>query len=619
MNKIKYIITLLIFGIPGLLFGQTFTATVNSTTVGLNDQFQVSFTFSGQNVNGVSNFRPPSFSSFMVLSGPNQSTSMQIINGAMSGSVSYGYYIQPKNLGKYTIGSASVEFGGKTYTTQPLTITVVKGSSKPAPQTQAQSQSQQGSPTISKQEIGDNCFILATADKRKVYLGEPVTVTYKLYTRLSIASQMAVNKLPSYEGFWAEEINVSNSITFSTEMYKGKQYRVGTLKKVALFPSQLGELSVTPLVLNIPIQIQRQRKKSGNIFDDFFNDPFFNSYQTVNYTATSNTIKIDAVPLPSNDVPKSFNGAVGDYTMSSQISTTTAKTGDPITLKIDISGRGNIQLLNMPEVNLPPGFDKYDPKVTQEIDRSGAITGHKEADYLIVPRVAGKKEIPPIKFTYFNPAKKQYITLSTQQYDLNIAQGSGQANQSVSGYTKEEIKLLGQDIRYIKTSDFGLERNSGILLNKFGFWGATVLPMVLLAGLITWKRRNDKLAGNIQLMRYQRAQKIAKARFKTAKSLMEANNQTAFYAEISQALFGYLEDKLRIPKSEISLERVVDDLQKKNIDEELLTSLKDCTEKCDYARFAPSGDGTAAMNDMYNELTNVIIELEKSLAVKRDA
>ncbi len=179
--------------------------------------------------------------------------------------------------------------------------------------------------------------------------------------------------------------------------------------------------------------------------------------------------------------------------------------------------------------------------------------------------------------------------------------------------------MLGQDINYIKTTSGGLEKQSGVLIFRFGFIAAAALPLLLLGGLVTWKRRTDKLAGNIQLLRYQRAQKVAKARFKTAKTLMESNDQNSFYTEISMAIFGYLEDKLRIPTSEISLERAIDELQKNNIDGSLINTLKDCTEKCEFARFAPGADGASAMQDMYNELTKVIIGLEKSLSVKKYA
>ncbi|HUI31381.1 MAG TPA: BatD family protein [Candidatus Acidoferrales bacterium] len=607
MKSIVKILAALSF-VSSVVSAQTFTASVDNSTVGVDNQFQVSFTFSGKDVNGIKSFNPPDFNGFMVLSGPNQSTSMSIINGAVSASATYSYYLRARNTGKFTIGPAEINYGGKTFTTQLLEVTVIRGQAK---------QSASSTGNNATRDIGDNLFILATVDKQKVYMGEQVTVTYKLFTRLSIASQLQVSKLPSYEGFWVEEINVPNTISFATQMYDGKQYRVGLLKKVALFPNQLGELSVTPLVLDVPVQVQSKQRGGGDIFDQFFNDPFFNSVQTVNYTARSNTVKLHVIALPSENIPRSFNGAVGDYSLSSQINPTDVKTNEPLTLKINLSGQGNIQLLNMPEVELPPGFDKYEPKTSEQIDRTGTVSGSKSFEYLIVPRVAGLKKISPIQFSYFSPAKRSYVTLSTPAYSINVEEGSGTNSTEIAGYTKEEIKLLGQDIRYIKTSDDDLRKASEIQLFGFGFWTATVVPLFVLGGLVTWKRKQDRLSGNVQLVRYRRAEKIARKRFKTASVLMESNNQAGFYAEISQALFGYLEDKLHIPKSEISLERAVGELQRRNIDAQLIVNLKDCIEKCEFARFAPGGDGKAAMNDMYNELTRVIIGIEKFMSVRK--
>ncbi len=598
---------------PDVSIAQTFTATVNHTTVGQNEQFEVSFTFSATDVNGIKNFQAPGFQDFVLLSGPDQSTSLQFINGAASGSMTYSYYLRCPKIGKFTIGAASLEYNGKKYTTKPVTIDVTKASPKPAAGTK-------GAPTVSSNNIGDNVFILASADREKVYLGQPVTVTYKLYTRLPIASQMQVSKLPSYEGFWAEDLTLPGTISLTTETYHGKPYSVGVLKKVELFPTQTGRLSVTPMVLDIPVQVrQRQGGSPNNVFDQFFNDPFFNSYSTVNLKSTSNTIKVDVVPLPSNNVPKSFTGSVGDFTMSSQISNVNTKADEPLTLKITISGQGNIQLLTMPDISLPSGFDTYQPKITQQITRDNAVSGTKTFEYLIVPRVAGRQEIPPIKFSYFNPARRSYITLATPPYPLDIAPGANNGNQNVAGFSKENIKLLGEDIRYIHTTTSGLRREVGYTIFSAWFWSAVVAPLFILIGLVTWKRRTDKLAGNVQLLRYRQAEKVARARFKKAKLLMDGDKQAEFYAEISQAIFGYLEDKLHIPKSEMSLERAESVLKARNIDGRLLASLRSCTEKCEFARFAPAGDGAAAMSDMYNELTSVIVGLERTLSVKKHA
>ena len=596
-----YSITIaLLFG--GLSYSQSFTASVNNTTVGLSDRFEVDFTFSGKDINSVRNFNPPGFANFLVLSGPNQSSSMQIINGAVSGSLTFSYILQPKDLGKFTIGTASVDYNGTNYKTSPLDITIVKGSTNPQ---------QQNNNTISTKEIADNLFIRAVVDRSRVYLGEQVTVTYKLYTRLNIAAQMSISKLPQYQGFWSEEIETPTSINFETEMYEGKQYKVGVLKKAALFPSQTGNLTVTPFELNVPVQIRG--KKSGNsFFDDFFNDPFGSS-QVYNYNAKSNSVKVDVIPLPSANVPKSFNGAVGSFTLNTDIDKRKLKTNESLTLKVTISGKGNLNLVNPPEINFPNGFEKYEPKTNSEINRKGTISGSKTTDYLLVPRTPGKKEIPAITFSYFDPAKRSYVSLSSRAYTIDVEQGENIAAGDNSSYSKEDVKLLGEDIRYIKTSFDDIEKKSGLIIYKTGFWTAVGVPLFAFIVLIGWKRRNDKLAGNVQLLKFRRAEKIAKSRLKKAKKLMEANNHKEFYAEISQGLFGYLEDKLHIPKSEFSVERASAEIRKKSGSDDLIDQLKNSIEKCEYVRFAPNADESSAMNEIYTDTSKVIIEIEKNI------
>ena len=536
MKKLNFIfISLLLISACGRLFSQTLTATVANNKVGLNEQFEVSFSFNGPDVNSVSNFKSPDFANFMILSGPNQSTSMSIINGAVSGSLTYSYYIQPKSIGTFTIGSASVTYKGTSFRSQPVKIEVVKGSAPP-PSANPQ---QAATPDAQNAEIGKNLFIRVFADKQKVYQGEQVTVTYKLYTRLNIAAQMQVSKLPQYQGFWAEELETSNNITFTVENVEGKQFRVGILKKAALFPSQSGELTVSPMELKVPVQIQRKRKQGNSVFDDFFNDPFFGNAETVQYNAKSNTIKVNVMPLPENK-PESFKGAVGQFNLSSELNKATTKTNEPLSLTLNITGTGNVTLLTVPELNLPAGMEKYDPKSTDQVTRQNKISGKKSIEYLIVPRNAGKKEIPPVKFSYFDPNKKAYVTLSTPAYNINVEQGTGE--QSYAGMSKEDVKLLGDDIRYIKTSAPALQQKGEILLYSLGFWTTAVLPFLALIGAVMWKRREDRLSGNISLMRYQKAQRISAKRLKTAKALMLANKQTEFYTEISLALFGYLED-----------------------------------------------------------------------------
>lgn len=596
----------IIFILPAFLFAQEFNVTVNEITVANNERFQVSFVFSGKNINNLKNFKPPSFSNFLVLSGPNQSTSIQIINGVQTASLTYSYIVQPEKIGTYSIGKASIEQDGQTFETKPLKMQVVRGSAKPK-----QNKTEQ---TISHKEIAKNLFIRAIIDKRKVYKGEQVTVVYKLFTRLTIASQMSINKLPQYQGFWAEELETASNITFNTEVVNGKQFRVGVLKKVALFPSQTGKLEVTPFELTVPVQIQR--KRSRNIFDDFFGDPFGRG-ETIEYNAISNTVKVDVLPLPIESKPENFHGAVGDFKMEVTMNKTSTKTNEPLTLNVFISGTGNFELLEMPEIRLPNGFEKYEPKITENVKNKGKLRGTKTGEYLFVPRVVGIREIPPIEFSYFDPAKKKYVTLKSELFTLNIEQGDRIVNTEVVG--KEDVQQLGSDIRFIKTSYSGIEKKSEYIINSTGFLIAGGAPLLLLAVLVGWKRRSDKLTGNVALLRYQKAQKIAKIRLKKAGKLLKEKNHKEFYTELSLALFGYLEDKLHIPKAEFTVERATDDLRMIEVQEGLITNLKSSAEKCEYVRFAPGAEESAAMKEIYDELAEVIISLEKSIVETKNA
>lgn len=610
MSKVKRnLLSVLIFCFAVLgqqnVFAQEFTASVNETTVADNERFQVSFTFSGSSINNLSKFSPPAFENFIILSGPNQSSSIQIINGAQSASLIYNYVVQPKGVGTFSIGTASISQSGNTFKTEPIKITVVKGADKP--------NQQKNDDQISESEIAKNLYIRASVDKTRAFKGEQITVVYKLYTRLSIASQMGINKLPQYQGFWAEELETSTNINFTTEIINGKQFRVGVLKKVALFPTQTGSLEVTPFELTVPIEIQKQRN-GKSIWDDFFGDPFGRS-QIYEFNAKSDIVKIEVEPLPGGQ-PGYFKGAVGDYSFDAKLNSTTVKSNDPLTLNISISGTGNIGLLEMPEINLPNGFEKYEPKINDQINRKGKISGTKSGEYLFVPRVVGTREISPIEFSYFNPSTKKYITLKSESFTIDIKPGDKQV--VTEGIGKEDVRELGTDIRFIKTSYNDIKKKESYILDTTGFFFASILPVIFSVGLIGWKKRYDKLHGNVVLLRYQKAQKVAKNRLKTANKLMNTQNHKEFYTELSTALFGYLEDKLHISKSEFTIEKASDELRTHNISDELIKDLKSGAEKCEFVRFAPGAEKSTAMQEMYNEIADVIINLEKNILGKRN-
>ncbi len=583
------------------LFAQKFFATVNETKISDTDRLQVTFTFEGKDVNKLRNFTPPAFRDFRIFSGPNQSTSMQIINGVVSASLSYSYILLPNTTGTFTIGSASIEYDGESFKTEPISVIIVKGTAK---------QKEDNKQTVPDAEIAQNLFIRTIVDKNRAYLGEQVTVTYKLYTRLNIAAQMSVSKLPQYQGFWAEEIETSPNVSFTTEVVDGKQFSVGILKRAALFPTQTGTLEVTPFELNVPVRIQRKRNPN-NIWDDFFGDPFGRG-ETIEYLARSNKARIEVIPLPENGKPVSFKGAVGNFDFNVFLDKSETFTNEPISVKLKINGRGNIKLLELPSFEIPTGFERYDPKINEQINRSGIISGSKEAEFLFVPRIAGIREIKPIEFSFFDPAKKSYVTLKSQPFNVNIKQGKETYSTDFAG--KESIRMIENDIRFIKTTYNDIGKRKEFLIYHPLFWTFVALPFFTLIGMIGWKKRQEKLSGNIQLLKYQKAQKVARTRLKLARKLMEERKTEEFYSELALALFGYLEDKLHIPKADFTIELAQDELRKRNVDETLVYRVKSNAEKSEFVRFAPGAKDKESMKSIYDEFSSVIIEIEKYLS-----
>ncbi len=607
LNKnILLILTFMVLGSSGL-FSQKFELTADKTTVNQNQRFQVYFTFEGGDGSNLRGFRPPNFENFKIISGPNQSSNISMINGKVSSTITYSYIIVSPNTGKFKIDKATIQYKGEEFESNSLSLNVNKSSGKQSTNNNSQS--------ISDEELKENVFIRAIADKRNVYQGEQVTVTYKLYTKLNISSPQ-ISKLPRYKGFWAEELETSNNIRFEVEMFEGVRYRSAVLKKVALFPSKSGELTVTPFELEIPVLVKR-RQRANDPFDAFFNDSFFGRTETVQFKATSNTVVINSKSLPQAGKPESFAGAVGQYDFKAEIDKNNIETNEAVTLKLTVSGKGNIELIDMPEVVLPPGFEKYDPKSTKNVVNKGTVSGFKGNEYLMVPRVAGVKEIDPIKFSFFNPRTKKYVELASPKFTLNIKQGARTVAGSTEGFSKEDITLLSQDIRFIKTSNFNLERiQVGNLISSW-FWYSIIIPLVAMFGFIGIKKRQDRLSGNVELMKFKKAEKNANNRLKLAKKALDSEDLLTFYNEISQGLYGYLEDKLSLQKSEFSIEKVIDILKKNEVDPINVEIVENILNQCEFARFAPKSQTKDQAEELFNSSVKVIVKIENSVKTKK--
>jgi hypothetical protein len=606
MDRLVIIGVLICFLVSPAIFAAQdgpFVASVDRTTVAVGEQFELTFTLNGST--GGDNFQPPPMNDFLVASGPNSSTNMQIVNGSVSSSVSYSYVLQPKAEGKFTIAPASIVVKGKTERSQPIAITVVKGSQ------QAAKQNRQATGTDVAGQIGDNLLLKVAVEKTRIFQGEQLTALYKLYFRVGIANYN-LTKVPALAGFWSEDLDLPKQPQITNETLNGKQYRVAILKKVALFPQRSGTLVLDPMEMTCVVQVQ-SRRQANNLFDQFFNDPFFGGVTNVNFVARSEPVKITVDPLPSQNVPDGFSGAVGKFSMETWLDKKQVKTNDPVTLRIKISGRGNLKLLQPPNISFPPDLDKYDPKIADNISNQGnVISGTRTFEYLLIPRHAGEQKISPFRFAYFDLDKKSYISSTSPEFTIAVEKGGEYASSTVSGLGKEDVKLLGEDIRFIKSGGVTLRRTGEGFSGTAGFYAFASAPVLALLGFMLFTRRRERLMSDTAGLRNRRARKVSLKRLKLAKEFLDQKKKEEFYTEVSRALWGYLSDKLRIPPSDLSIDGVRGILARRSVPEEKTGKVIATIEQCEFARFAPMTDAVE-MDTMYEGTVDLISSLEDHL------
>ncbi len=589
-----------------------FEAAVDRTTVGIGEQFTFSLTLTGQTVGGGKNIQLPDLSKFHIMAGPNQSSSMQIINGAVSASATYSYVLQPREIGRFAIGPASIEAGGGVHKTQPLTIEVVKAAQRQSPQAAT------GEPASA--DMGENLFLRAVVDRSRVSRGEQINLVFKLYTRVSVVNY-AVTKNPAMTGFWSEDVEIPKNITLTAETINGKAYRVGVIKRAALFPTQAGTLEIGSMEVQATVQLPQAR--SSDPFESFFRDPFG---RNVNYATASPAVKIEVEPLPGT-APSDFKGAIGQFAMSTAVDRKTTRTNEPVSLKVTLSGTGNIKLLEAPTLEMPPDFEQYTPKVTESINRSqGRISGSKTFEYLLIPRYPGLKVIKPVTMSYFDLKKREYVRLRSPQIELNVEQGTAPLAPMVAGVSREDVRLLSQDIRFIKVATPAFVRGGEQLYSRPFFLVLVLLPLLGLGGAYLYARQRQVVMQDQAGYRYRKAIKVAQKGLREAEYILkDKSRQTAeptakqrlrFYSEVSRALWKYLSDKLNIPQALFSVDGAVSELQSRGVKESLVADLRGILEICDLARFAPTSLELSAMQKTYDDARRVIVELERTLKTR---
>lgn len=597
MKKIVYLLSIIqILFFPNLSGqGVKFTASTKKV-VATGEQFKLVYSINAQG----KGFRAPDLRNFSILSGPNSSTStsVQIINGKMTQSItnSYTYYLQATKQGKFAIKPAKITVDGKVHSSNSVSIEVVKGS------TAGSTNKKNTNNTKSAGLSSDDLFVRLSLSKSQAYLGEQIIATIKIYSRVDLVD-FADMEFPSFDGFWSQEIETPANITLERENVKGKIYNTGLLKKNILFPQQSGEITIDPFELECVVR-QRTGKRD-----------FFGRYMTRNVIqkVKSARRKIKVKSLPASK-PDGFNGAVGSFKMNASIDKDQVKTNEAITLNIKISGSGNLKLIDPLEIEFPPDFETFDPKINSNIKNSSSgASGVKTFEYLILPRHAGEFSIPPIAFSYFDPASKTFKTLHSDEYKITVEKGKEEETTTIiSGTKKENVKFIGNDIRFIKTNNSELREKGKLFFGSAVFFLSYLIAIALFFLVFILFRKKRKQDSDQVLVRNKKAGKVSKKRLRQAALYLKNNEKENFYNEVSKALWGYLSDKLSIPLSELSKENIEEALSKHQVPEELSAQFSEVLDTCEFARYAPVSEASE-MSLMYDKASELISKLEQKL------
>jgi uncharacterized membrane protein len=612
MKRIIFLtFTLLIFAFRANADNIQFTASAPKV-VAVGEQFEVTYTITAQ----PSGFKPPEFKNFNLIGGPStsSSSSVQFINGKViqNSTYSYTYYFTANSPGAFAVEPAKATVDGKAYLSNAFSVEVVgnakQGGNPQGNKQNAQQNNQQGNKREIVAESGnDDIFVRVIIDRNSLYQGEHLIATIKLFSKLNISAIENV-EYPAFTGFFRQDIETPPLRALEKENINGQIYATGVIQKMALFPQKSGEIIIDPFTLQCVVQMQ-VKGRQRSIFDDFWGPQVQESRKKIKSTPLKVTVK----PLPYG-ATASFHGAVGNFTMKAAVDKTDVKTNDAISLKVTVSGNGNIKMIEPFDIKFPTDFETYDPKVAINASTTAnGVAGSKTFEYLIIPRHSGNFKIPAIEFTYFDTQLKQYKTLSSNEIDIAVQRGANEsATTVVSGVSKEDVKFIGKDIQYIKNQVPDFKKKGEFIFGSIQFWMYYIVSLVVFVILVIFWRNRIRENANILIVRNKRANKVARKRLQDAHLHMRDNKSEEFYEYILKALWGYMSDKLSIPVSELSRDKVKDEIGNRNIDDQLVQQFMHILDTCEFARYAPS-ESPLQMEHVYNEAISVITKIEQNI------
>ena len=576
-----------------------FSATVSRNQAAVGEQIKLTYS-----LNAMGNaFSAPDLSAFELLMGPQQMFGTQNVNGRVSQTLSFTYYFVGKKTGKFTIGPAGIRVGNGVMKSNSVEIEITKGA---APSAGNQQQKQQNSSSSSQPGNGNDLYVKAIVSKASGVVGDQFLVTYKLYSRYSQLNY-ELSKAPTFNGFYTEDIALANKPNGEQESINGQNYLTAEIKKVLVFPQKSGKLEIPSIELNC---IVRQRVQSQSIWDQMMGG----GYRDAEVKIKSPAVQLDVKAHDAAGKPVDFNGAVGKFDTETNLDRSAVKAGEAVNLRIKISGKGNLKLIDPPLLNLPAELEVYDPQVKDNISVSSAgMNGTRTFEYLIIPRAGGDYNLGPLSFSWYDPDARQYKSEAIQSLQLKVEKGSGDAvvinrNRASSG----KPKTINEDIRFIHSAETELSTSEPkLFFLSLPFWSISALSPMAFIVFLLFRRRDLIRRQNVGLYRMKEAGSMASKRLKKASELLASRNKDAFYEEVYRTLFGYFSDKLKLPMADLNRTQIEHMLQQKSANDALVKKVLATLDACEFARFAPGA--SESMNEVYEQAASIIRELEQTI------
>ncbi len=617
MRKI-FIISIIIFtSIFSYADGIKFTAK-SAPKAGVGQNFQVQFAINQK----PTALRLGDYTGLKLINGPSVSTSqnISIVNGSYTqeNTYTYTYTFQAANTGKFTIAGASATVNDEEYTSNSVSVEIQKDpvqnnnrrkTNNYDPWADFYNMMGSGNNTNNantqpKEITGDDLFVKVFVNKTNLYKGESLIATVKIYAKVDLVGFEDI-KLPKFDDFYAEEIETPDRINLVHENYNNQVYNVGLIKKYILYPRVSGDIKIEPCKIDCQV---RQPVQSGN------RRSAFGYYETASKSISSQAINVHVNQLPQS--PDSFSGAVGNFNLKMTQSEDTVLVNDAVSIRFTVSGNGNFNMVETPKITWPKEFEVYEPIAEQNTKvNANGLNGTKSWEYTIIPRYPGIFKLGTVDFTYFDTKNKQYKTIKSDKIVVAVKKDKNDTDfgENSYNYTQKNVDYITEDdIRFVNYNSLKLKQNYVPISKSVSFIWFFILPFIIFISITIVLRKKIKENSNLALVKQRKAGKTSQKRLKKAKKYMVQNLNTEFNKEIISALWGYCSDKLEVPVAELTKDRISDILDKKNINQDIITNLLEVIDKCEFAHFAPASAETE-LNYIYSEATKIIETLEQNI------